>query len=103
MPGRVGCARVVGIDGCEYGPPNGVKRFQTGTEATGPAKDAPELELDAFLQVPVVERLTPYLSAIRSSNSAAPTICSTSCFPTPTSTKSTANSAPPRTQLVTWP
>ena len=60
MPGRVGCARVVGIDGCEYGPPNGVKRFQTGTEATGPAKDAPELELDAFLQVPAAERLTPY-------------------------------------------
>ena len=37
--------------------------FQTGHEAAGPGKGAPGLELDAFLQVPTTERLTPYLTS----------------------------------------
>ena len=65
MPGRVGCASVVGIECCESGVPKGTERFQTGHEAAGLGKGAPWMELDAFLQVPTVERFTPYLSAIR--------------------------------------
>ena len=49
----------------ESGAPKREERFQTGHEAAGPGKAAPGLELDAFLQVPTAERLTPYLSAIR--------------------------------------
>jgi len=45
--------------------PKGTERFQTGHEAAGLGKGAPWMELDAFLQVPIVERFTPYLSAIR--------------------------------------
>ena len=66
VPGRVGCASVVGIEGRESGVPKGAERFQTGHEAAGPGKGVPGVELDAFLQVPTSERLTPYLSAIRS-------------------------------------
>ena len=33
MPGRVGCASVVGIECRESGAPQGVERFQTGHEA----------------------------------------------------------------------
>ena len=66
MPGRVGCASVVGIECCESGVPKGAERFQTGHEAAGPGKAAPGLELNAYLQVTTAERFTPYLSAIRS-------------------------------------
>ena len=45
--------------------PKGTERFQTGHEAAGLGKGAPWMELDAFLQVPTVERFTPYLSAIQ--------------------------------------
>jgi hypothetical protein len=65
VPGRVGCASIVGIECCESGVPKGTERFQTGHEAAGLGKGAPWMELDAFLQVPTVERFTPYLSAIR--------------------------------------
>jgi hypothetical protein len=33
VPGRVGCASVVGIECCESGAPKGAERFQTGREA----------------------------------------------------------------------
>jgi len=33
VPGRVGCASVVGIEGCESGAPKGAERIQTGHEA----------------------------------------------------------------------
>jgi hypothetical protein len=64
VPGRVVCASVVGIECCESGAAKGAKLFQTGHEAAWPGKGAPGLELDAFLQVPAAERLTPYLSVI---------------------------------------
>ena len=35
MPGRVRCASVVGIAGCESGTPKGAARFQTGHDYNG--------------------------------------------------------------------
>ena len=67
MPRRMGCASVVGIEGCEFGAPKGVERFQVGHEAAGPGKAAPGQELEAFLEVPTAERVTSYLSAVLSS------------------------------------
>jgi hypothetical protein len=64
VPGRAGCASVVAIE-CESGVPKGAKRYQTGHEALGQGKAAPELELDAYLQVTTAERFTPYLSTAR--------------------------------------
>jgi hypothetical protein len=65
VPGRVGCASAVGIGGRQSGAPKGAARFQLGPVAAGPGKAAPGLEPEASLEVPIVQRFTPYLSAIR--------------------------------------
>jgi hypothetical protein len=59
VPGRVGCASVVGIECCESGAPKGAKRYQAVHEALGRGR-LPQ----GYLQVTTAEHLTPYLSAI---------------------------------------
>jgi hypothetical protein len=64
VPGRMGCARVVGIERLASEAPKWAERFQIGPEAAGPGKAAPGLEAAASLEVPAAEYFTPYLSAI---------------------------------------
>jgi hypothetical protein len=64
VPGRMGCARVVGIERLASEAPKWAERFQIGPEAAGPGKAAPGLEAAASLKVPAAEYFTPYLSAI---------------------------------------
>ena len=63
MPGRMGCARAVGIERLASGAPQWAERFQIGPEAAGPGKVAPGMEAAASLEVPAAERFTAYLRA----------------------------------------
>ena len=64
MPGRMGCARAVGIEKMESGAPKWAERSEIGPEAAGPGKAAPGLEAAPSLEVPAAERFTAYLSVI---------------------------------------
>jgi len=50
VPGRAGCASVVGIEGCQSGAPKGAERFQTGHEALDRGRLPQGWNFDAYLQ-----------------------------------------------------
>ena len=65
MPGRMGWARVVGIEGGESGVPRGSDRLPIAPEAAVPGKVAPGLKAEVSLEVSTAERFTLYLRAIQ--------------------------------------